>query len=118
MAIVDSWLPPSREHWELITTLWQFFPLVCCASAMLTCIKLTPVQVTLIQWAIDYYPQGKTSVESRLNIPGRIGWATMEAPGFITLLYIMFTLPQQNGIEKLPPANWLMAVLFVSFAGS
>lgn len=41
----------------------------------------------------------------------------MEAPGFITLLYIMFTLPQQNGIEKLPLANWLMAGLFVSLVG-
>ncbi|KAL8694544.1 MAG: hypothetical protein Q9218_000800 [Villophora microphyllina] len=26
MAILESWLPPSREHWELITFLWQFFP--------------------------------------------------------------------------------------------
>lgn len=58
---------------------------------------------------------GKTSTESRFNIPGKIGWATMEAPGFITLLYIMFTLPAQNGIEKLPMANWIMAGLFVCF---
>jgi hypothetical protein len=28
MAIVQNWLPPSRENWELITWLWQFFPLV------------------------------------------------------------------------------------------
>ena len=38
----------------------------------------------------------------------------MEVPGFITLLYVMFTLPQQLGIEKLPRANWLMAGFFVS----
>ena len=56
---------------------------------------------------------GKTSTPSRLNIPGKIGWATMEAPGFLILLYIMFTLPQKNGIEHLPGANWLMATLFV-----
>lgn len=56
---------------------------------------------------------GKTSYESRFNIPGKIGWATMEAPGFITLLYIMFTLPQKNGLDSLPGANWLMAALFV-----
>lgn len=56
---------------------------------------------------------GKTSTESPFNIPGKIGWATMEAPGFITLLYIMFTLPAQNGISSLPLANWLMAGLFV-----
>lgn len=37
----------------------------------------------------------------------------MEAPGFINLLYIMFTLPKQNGIQRLPAENWLMAGLFV-----
>ena len=37
----------------------------------------------------------------------------MEAPGFITLLYIVFTLPDQLGIRQLPRANWLMALLFV-----
>lgn len=56
---------------------------------------------------------GKTSIESRFNIPGKIGWATMEAPGFMTLLYIMVTLPARNGIERLPMANWVMAGLFV-----
>lgn len=38
---------------------------------------------------------GKTSVTSRLNIPGRIAWLTMEAPGFMTLLYHLRTLPPQ-----------------------
>ena len=71
------------------------------------------LQFTLLQWLVDYYPQGKTSVESRFNIPGRVAWATMEAPGFINLLYIMFTLPKQNGIESLPLGNWIMAGLFV-----
>lgn len=57
---------------------------------------------------------GKSSIESRLNIPGKIGWAMMESPGFLTLLYIMFTLPGENNIRSLPTANWLMAGLFVS----
>ena len=56
---------------------------------------------------------GKTSTESRFNVPGKIGWATMEAPGFITLLYIMYSLPKQEGIEKLPLENWVMAGCFV-----
>jgi 3-oxo-5-alpha-steroid 4-dehydrogenase 1 len=56
---------------------------------------------------------GKTSVRSRFNLPGRIGWFTMEAPGFITLLYIMFNLPKQIGIDRLPWPNWLLAGLFV-----
>lgn len=38
----------------------------------------------------------------------------MEAPGFITLLYLMYSLPKQEGIESLPFTNWTMAGLFVS----
>lgn len=56
---------------------------------------------------------GKTSTDSRFNIPGKIGWATMEAPGFITLLYIMYSLPKQEEIENLPMENWVMAGCFV-----
>lgn len=67
-----------------------------------------------MQWATAFYPMGKTSIESRFNLPGKIGWALMEAPGFLNLLYIMFTLPKQNGIEHLPAENWLMAGLFVT----
>ena len=60
---------------------------------------------------------GKTSIESRWNLPGKLGWVLMEAPGFTNLLYIMFTLPAQNGIKSLPAENWLMAGLFVSDDG-
>lgn len=60
---------------------------------------------------------GKTSIESRWNLPGKIGWVLMEAPGFMNLLYIMFTLPTLNGIKSLPAENWLMAGLFVSNDG-
>jgi hypothetical protein len=28
MAIIEGWLPPTREHWELISYTFQFFPLV------------------------------------------------------------------------------------------
>lgn len=37
----------------------------------------------------------------------------MEAPGFITVLYIMYTLPGLIGIGQLPWENWAMAGLFV-----
>ena len=57
---------------------------------------------------------GKTSINSRWNIPGKIGWMTMEVPGFLTLLYIMFTLPEINHMEQVPIGNWLMVALFVS----
>ncbi|TKA68999.1 hypothetical protein B0A49_06585 [Cryomyces minteri] len=95
MALIQNWLPPSRENWELIVWGFQFFPLF-----------------TAAQWFVSYYPQGKTSVESRFNLPGKWAWATMEAPGFITLLYVMYALPKQQGIESLPWANWTMAALF------
>ena len=68
-----------------------------------------------MQWLTDWYPQGKTSSSSRLNIPGKWAWFTMEAPGFIILLYIMFTLPTELGIAELPWGNWAMAGMFVSF---
>lgn len=95
MALVQNWLPPSRENWELVCWIWQFFPLI-----------------TTFQWLIDWYPQGKTSSDSRFNLPGKWAWATMEAPGFLTLLYIMFTLPEEQGIAELPWGNWIMAGLF------
>lgn len=57
---------------------------------------------------------GKTSIDSRFNIPGRIAWILMELPGVLTLLYLMFALPAQNKISTLPMANWLMAGLFAS----
>jgi hypothetical protein len=59
---------------------------------------------------------GKTSVTSRLNLPGRIGWLTMEIPGFLTLLYHLSTLPSQshpNNEEGLPWQNKVLAALFV-----
>ncbi len=61
---------------------------------------------------------GKASIESRLNLPGKIGWVLMETPGLLNLLYIMFTLPRLNGHESLPAENWLMAGLFVGCHGS
>ncbi len=61
---------------------------------------------------------GKTSSDSVLNVPGKIGWATMEAPGFITLLYLMYSLPRQEGIQTLPTPNYIMAAMFVRLASN
>lgn len=66
-----------------------------------------------LQWVIKWYGMGKTSVASPFNIPGRIGWMTMEAPGFLTLLYIMNTFPQEHGITDLPWQNRVLGGLFV-----
>lgn len=62
---------------------------------------------------------GKTSTTSRLNLPGRIGWLTMEVPGFLTLLYTLRTLPPQisSNLQQqedgLPYQNKVLAALFV-----
>lgn len=58
---------------------------------------------------------GKTSEASVLNIPGRIAWMAMECPGFLTLLYIMRTLPPEHGMHltDLPWQNQVLAGLFV-----
>ena len=66
-----------------------------------------------MQWLTTWYPMGKTSIESRFNIPGKWAWFTMEAPGFITLLYIMYSLPKELGVTSLPTPNWVMAGMFV-----
>ena len=55
---------------------------------------------------------GKTSKESRFNIPGKIGWITMEVPGTIALLYCMSTIPA-DGITSLPLENRILGSLFV-----
>ena len=67
-----------------------------------------------MQWLVSWYGMGKTSVASRFNVPGRIGWVTMEAPGFLTLLYTMNTLPARQGITDLPWQNKVLASFFVS----
>ncbi|KAI9749947.1 MAG: hypothetical protein M1815_002098 [Lichina confinis] len=97
MDILQNWFPPSRENWELLTWAWQFFPLV-----------------TVIQWLTDFYPQGKTSIESRFNVPGKIGWVTMEIPGPLTLMYTMWILPPRLEIaQSLPWSNWILAGMFL-----
>ncbi|EGU74049.1 hypothetical protein FOXB_15439 [Fusarium oxysporum f. sp. conglutinans Fo5176] len=97
MAIIEGWLPPTRENYDLILKVWQIsYPII-----------------GSIQWLTSWYGMGKTSVTSRLNLPGRIGWLTMEAPGFLTLLYLMKVLPEQHGIDDLPWQNKVLAGLFV-----
>ncbi|KAF2399075.1 3-oxo-5-alpha-steroid 4-dehydrogenase-like protein [Trichodelitschia bisporula] len=95
MPLIQGWIPPSRSNWDLLCRVWDFFPLF-----------------TTVQWLTTWYPMGKTSVVSRLNIPGKWAWATMETPGFCLLLYNMYTLPPSLGITSLPKENWVMAGMF------
>ncbi|KAL5401911.1 hypothetical protein PMIN03_011125 [Paraphaeosphaeria minitans] len=96
MVLIPGVLPPSHSTWQAVCTLFQYFPLV-----------------TSLQWVLDWYPMGKTSNTSRFNVSGKWGWAITESTGFVTLLYIMYTLPEQQGIKTLPWGNWTMAGCFV-----
>ncbi|KAG9239584.1 steroid 5 alpha-reductase [Amylocarpus encephaloides] len=99
MALVQKWLPPTKESWEMAVWVFQWFPLV-----------------TILQWFLTWYPAGKTSTNSRFNIPGRIAWITMEIPGVLVLSYIMYSLPSEiglGGFSALPWENKAMGGLFV-----
>ncbi|KAI7237709.1 3-oxo-5-alpha-steroid 4-dehydrogenase [Hortaea werneckii] len=94
-TLVDTWYPPSREHWELLNYAWQFFPLF-----------------TAAQWLTTFYPSGKTSIDSKLNVPGKWAWCFMELPGMLTVLYCLMTIPHQEGLRTIPWANWTMAGVY------
>ncbi|KAL6901176.1 3-oxo-5-alpha-steroid 4-dehydrogenase domain-containing protein [Trichoderma evansii] len=97
MSLIEGWYPPTRENYELLLFWWQIgFPIG-----------------SSLQWVISWYGMGKTSVSSIFNIPGRLAWITMECPGFLTLLYVMNTLPQKAGVEDLPFQNRVLGGLFV-----
>lgn len=65
-----------------------------------------------MQWLTDFYPQGKTSIDSRFNLPGKYAWAVMESAGPVVVLYCMTTIPEQQGIASLPWGNWTVAGLY------
>jgi 3-oxo-5-alpha-steroid 4-dehydrogenase 1 len=47
-------------------------------------------------------------------MPGKLAWFTMEVWGMISLLYMMYNVSAQEGIESLPWENKAMAGMFVS----
>ena len=57
---------------------------------------------------------GKTSITSRLNIPGRLAWLTMEIPGTLSLLYTVFALAPDNDPRNLPLPAQAMALMFAT----
>ena len=72
-------------------------------------------QITLIQWLTSWYGAGKTSRDSKFNIPGKVAWMSMEVWGMLSLLYMIYTVPAQvglDGIGALPWENKVMAGMF------
>lgn len=119
MALIEGLFPPSRENYELLLRCWQIgYPIVSLTSYCMTDENKeshanTRKQIGSMQWIIKWYGMGKTSVSSVFNLPGRFAWMTMECPGFLTLLYVMNTLPQKAGIDDLPWQNRVLGGLFV-----
>ena len=71
------------------------------AESSLT-VHTLPMALLLLSYGQNFY-----------QVPLQRAWDTMETPGFITLLYLMYSLPKQEGIGSLPTVNWVMASCFV-----
>ncbi|KAL9048445.1 MAG: hypothetical protein Q9162_007721 [Coniocarpon cinnabarinum] len=96
-VLLPGWLPPNRANWELLVWLFQFFPIVCLRlfTTVLSSHEVSTdwLQFTTAQWCLDWYGMGKTSVRSRLNLNGRLGWILMEVPGLLCAWYCVLTIP-------------------------
>jgi len=59
---------------------------------------------------------GKTSIESRLNLPGKLGWFLMEIPGPLVIIYCMLSIPPSLGItvHDLSWTNWTLAGIYIT----
>ncbi len=67
------------------------------------------LQFSVAQWTpireVQY--MGKTSTQSRFNLPGRYAWCIAESVGPLNMLYIIFTLPAKVN----PPPNSSSSIL-------
>ncbi|KFY19079.1 hypothetical protein V493_08161 [Pseudogymnoascus sp. VKM F-4281 (FW-2241)] len=95
MPLLQGWLPPSPENWALILTTFTCFPVI-----------------TAVQWLTAYYPMGKTSTTSCLNIPGKLAWVLMELPAPLLLVYTMTGL--RATLPPPPGENLILAGIYVT----
>lgn len=101
MAIIESWMPPSREHWDLILWLWQLYPIVRFKALSSFTWLLTVVSILIVSifsMASDLVPHGQNlyrltvqhSWENRLDLDGASGRADTPVP------HVCPPLPKQN----------------------
>ncbi|KFY56603.1 hypothetical protein V496_06673 [Pseudogymnoascus sp. VKM F-4515 (FW-2607)] len=95
MSLLQDWLPPSPENWTLIVNTFTYFPVI-----------------TAVQWLTAYYPMGKTSTTSCLNIPGKLAWMLMELPAPLLLVYTMAGL--RDTLPPPPKENLSLAGIYVT----
>lgn len=85
-----------------------------CNSASLL-IFLTHPQLCTIQLLTSFYPTGKTSIASRLNLPGRFAWITMELPSPVLLVVTVLGVSWQTTTPLPWPHVLLMAMFLVHY---
>ncbi|OBT84734.1 hypothetical protein VE02_06304 [Pseudogymnoascus sp. 03VT05] len=95
MSLLQDWLPPSPGNWTLIVNTFTYFPVI-----------------TAVQWLTTYYPMGKTSTASCLNIPGKLAWMLMEIPAPLLLVYTMAGL--RATFPPPPRENLILAGIYVT----
>jgi 3-oxo-5-alpha-steroid 4-dehydrogenase 1 len=82
VPLIPNFLPPSATVYTNIVLAFSLFPLFA-----------------LLQFLTPWYPMGKTAYSSSIfNLPGRIGWVTMEVPGMASLSYVLYSLPRVLGL--------------------
>jgi 3-oxo-5-alpha-steroid 4-dehydrogenase 1 len=108
IPLIPAVLPPSPEAYTSLIWIFSLFPFFA-----------------LTQFLTTWYPMGKTSLDSsRFNLPGKIGWVLMEVPGSLSLLYVLWSLPQQLHLvsandqfsawaKSLDEKNLILAGMFV-----
>ncbi|KFX88972.1 hypothetical protein V490_07297 [Pseudogymnoascus sp. VKM F-3557] len=95
MSLLQDWLPPSPGNWTSIVTTFTYFPVI-----------------TAVQWLTAYYPMGKTSTTSCLNVPGKLAWMLMELPAPFLLVYTMTGL--RATLPPPPKENLILAGIYVT----
>ncbi|KMU72420.1 3-oxo-5-alpha-steroid 4-dehydrogenase family protein [Coccidioides immitis RMSCC 3703] len=94
-----EFFPPTPKAYSTLLSIFQYFPII-----------------TIAQWLLPFYPQGKTSLPtSILNFPGRYAWCFMESIGAMNMLYILYTHFQSipNFLSTMPAWNKLLVALYI-----
>jgi 3-oxo-5-alpha-steroid 4-dehydrogenase 1 len=125
MSLIQDWLPPSPGNWTLIVNTFTYFPVVRphphpspqiepelhFKYNVTTNSANAQWQITAVQWLTAYYPMGKTSTNSCLNIPGKLAWILMELPAPFLLVYTMTGLRAM--LPPPPRENLVLAGIYV-----
>ncbi|EWC45879.1 hypothetical protein DRE_04886 [Drechslerella stenobrocha 248] len=88
---------PDATIWRAHVRLFHFFPVVCVLQALITT------------------PMGKTSIKSRLNLPGKVSWILMELVSpvsFFLTLFLNVTHPLA-ALHALPMLHKVLVGLYV-----